>query len=63
MKPTHQQKIADVLRIVLYVYDDTEVLWDIYPDAETLVEIKNRIKEIQTDLKYGKLRYRKEEAA
>ena len=57
----NQQKIADLQRIIEYCIDDFELLWRIFPDEEHQTPINSRLKQIQTDLKYNNLRYRKEE--
>lgn len=61
MKHTKQQKIADIQRILTYLIDDFELLWEVFPDEEHQIVTNIRLKEIKSDLDYGKLRYHKEE--
>lgn len=61
MNTTNQQKIANLQRILLYLIDDFEILWCVFPDSDEQISTNACLKSIKADLDYGKLRYRKED--
>ena len=62
-KYTNQQKIADLQRILIWIKLQIPIsIEKIYnnPSEQEFFEIQERLKEIEIDLNYGKLRYWKE---